>query len=161
MKTRKLKQRNFFFCLLCLPFGKIKNLPKVFIYSFILLSVHGWGDGNCTKVSLLLSPAEDECGDSDPRGALSSCFHQRISRDGGEPLPNSNRFKIDTNHNYSFSDIYSRFVFLQYVFLFYDICPKWNVCISSSSTVLQQTAQLLQWRPQGSRSCLQAIKCEL
>lgn len=35
-------------------------------------------------------------------------------------------------------------VFLQYVFLFYDICPKWNVCISSSSTVLQQTAQLLQ-----------------
>lgn len=111
MKTRKLKQRNFFFCLLCLPFGKIKNLPKVFIYSFILLSVHGWGDGNCTKVSLLLSPAEDECGDSDPRGALSSCFHQRISRDGGEPLPNSNRFKIDTNHNYSFSDIYSRFSF--------------------------------------------------
>lgn len=57
---------------------------------FVFLSVHKWACGNCSAVSLLLGPAEDECGDGGLRGALCSSFHERLSRDGGEPLPTRN-----------------------------------------------------------------------
>lgn len=86
--TRLNKARHHYISAHCL--GKCSSV-SIFKRSFLSFpSGCQWVSGHRPEVSLLLGPAEDERGGGAAPRPLGLRLHQRIPRDGGQPLPRRN-----------------------------------------------------------------------